>query len=172
MDKYLSKFMREKLGLDASGIEKLVQQMQSGVKNIESEAAEVRKNFDNAKKAIESDYKMADAETRKRYDSYMKAINEISEKLDRLVNSLYPMRDAISSEAEGIKDGCRENQEPLFDDSLSSRIRRNAESAEEEGKRSRQSSVDMASELIEKQRDEIGKIKRKKNYEKESGGKK
>ena len=166
MEKYLSKFMREKLGLEPSGIEKLVQQMRAGVKNIESEVAEVRKNFESAKKAIESDYKTADAETRKRYDSYMKAINEISGNLDRLVSSLYPMRDAIASEAEAIREGCRENQEPLFEESVSSRIRRNADAAEEERKRSQQSAIDSASELVEQQRDEIDSIKRKKDYEK------
>ncbi|MEM0230696.1 MAG: hypothetical protein QXW00_01125 [Candidatus Woesearchaeota archaeon] len=128
MPRYYSKFIREKLGLEPSGIDKLLKQMQEEVQGIEQKIGEVENELKSAISRIKDEYQRADENTRRRYEKYSQQVSRILNQVQELEGYLKKIQNFQEEFYTEISDGMNISQE-YNGEGIAKRIRRNSEEA-------------------------------------------
>jgi len=156
MVKYFSHFMRQKLGLEPSGIEEMLKQMKEEVDSLEERISQAKNELNSALERISREYETASPSERRVYDSYRRTAEQMLAKLQSLQNALVELQKGQEAsygktvkELEKIGEETAKNSPGVQE--LAERIRKNsaeANSAAEENYRRDLESAEKISKSI------------------------
>gem|GEM_PF-1857880 len=186
MPEYESEFMRKKMsgsrkyngGKDSgienpqkSGLEALMDNLESSMKIIVGRMGDIQKTIEHAEQKIQEGYDKADDVTKKKYDDYSRMLAGMKQELSMLSSKITPLAENLENELKSIienYDSMKEVSPKIFSEELPESIRRSADYSKRASEEKRDETIREASELIEKDREEIEKIKRMKKLREEN----